>query len=154
MGQRTRSTHRATHRQSTGRDERRPSGLARVATVCPQTDERGIRSLREQDACVAIQTHDRGVSPELIVGAPSTDRHPVVLQRPRLLHHPLQRHGRHAIERGRCEDQTVVVSGQGKRGRLQRLGADHGQEDRELSHSAKRSADLQSGCHRTSLRDQ
>ena len=58
------SAHRTTHRQSTGRDQRRPSGPARVATVRPQADERRIRSLREQDARVEIQTHDRSVSPE------------------------------------------------------------------------------------------
>ena len=64
VGQRTRSAHRSTHRQSVGRDARRSSGPARVATVRPQADERGIRSVREQDARVAIQTHDRSVSPK------------------------------------------------------------------------------------------
>ena len=64
MGQRAEPSHRTADRQSTGRDQRRPSGSARVATICPQADERRIRELREQDARVAFQTHDRGVSPE------------------------------------------------------------------------------------------
>ena len=39
-------------------------------------------------------------------------------------------------------------------GPQERVGADHGKERRELSHGAKRSVNLQPGCHRTSLRDQ
>ena len=64
MGQRSGPTHRSVDRQSADGGPRRPSGPARDATVRPQADERGIRSVRQQDARVAIQTHDRGVSPK------------------------------------------------------------------------------------------
>ena len=64
MGQRIEPAHRSTDGQLAGRDARGSRRPARDATICPQTDERGIRRVRQQDARAAFQTHDRSVSPE------------------------------------------------------------------------------------------